>query len=191
LAGIVGGSGGEVAYTPVLDAVLSAWTTPERFANFAQVLDKAAEGDRGRTPHVAFETVWVSDGHPFDHMKARDVLDGVRRSVADVEILRLTDDEGPWQILALPTVHEGVYHLAGGIPTTHPRWQKVVRWVDRARHVSRCFLNHPDFRAFGERLQKYGEVEVVHVTGRSNLDQSSYFRGFRPTVAPCVPAPRT
>lgn len=178
-----------MAYDAVLDAVLSTWTTPARFATFAHVVDRAAESDKGRVPHVAFETVWVSDGHPFDHLKARDVLDGTRRSVGDVELLRLVDDEGPWQIVALPTVHEGVFHLAGGIPTTHSRWQKVVRWVERARDLSRCFLNHRDFRAFGERLQKFGEVEVVHVTGRSSFDQSSYFRGFKPMSGSLRPTP--
>ncbi|MGI5950445.1 MAG: hypothetical protein ACOX61_01160 [Brooklawnia sp.] len=171
-----------MAYVPVLDEVLSAWTTPERFATFAHVVDRATVSNKGKTPHIAFETVWVSNGHPFDYLKASAVLDADRRTVGEVEILRLNDDEGAWQIVALPTEHEGVFHLAGGIPTTHPRWQKLVRWVERARDLSRCFLNHRDFRAIGEQLQEFGEVEVVHVTGRSNVDQSSYFRGF-PTVS--------
>lgn len=178
-----------MVYTQVLDAVLSAWTTPDRFRAFAEVVARAAETDKGRLPHVAFETVWVADGLPFDHMKARDVRDGERRTVGDVEILRLSDEEGPWQIVALPTAHEGVFHLAGGIPTTHPRWQKVIRWVASARDVSRCFLNHADFRAIGESLKGSGEVEVVHVTGRSNRDQSSYFRGFRPAAGSLRPGP--
>lgn len=178
-----------MAYHAVLDAVLSTWTTPARFTTFADVVDRAAESDKGRAPHVALETVWVSDGHPFDHLKARDVLNGTRRSVGPVEILRLDDDEGPWQIVALPTLHEGVFHLAGGIPTTHSRWQKLVRWVERARDLSRCFLNHRDFRAFGDRLQRFGEVEVVHVTGRSSVDQSSYFRGFKPMPGSLRPTP--
>lgn len=177
-----------MAYAQVLDAVLSTWTTA-RFATFAHVVDRAAETDRGRVPHIAFETVWVSDGHPFDHLTARDVLAGKRRSVGDVEILTLSDDDGEWQIVALPTVHVGVFHLAGGIPTTHSRWQKLVRWVERARDVSRCFLDHRDFRAFGQRLEEFGEVEVVTATGRLNRDQSSLFRGFKPMSGSLRPSP--
>lgn len=178
-----------MAYNQVLDAVLSSWTTPDRFRTFADVVERAAETDKGRMPHVACETVWVSDGHPFDHIKAKDVLGGQRREVGEIQILRLSDDDGPWQLVALPTVHEGVFHLAGGIPTTHRRWQKVIRWVAAARDASRCFLNHADFRAFGERLQQYGEVEVVHATGRSHRDQSSHFRGFPPLSGSLRPGP--
>lgn len=167
-----------MAYHQVLDAVLSSWTTPERLRAFADVVERAAETDRGRMPHVACETVWVSDGHPFDHMRAKDVLDGQRREVGDIQILGVSDDDGPWQLVALPTLHEGVFHLAGGIPTTHRRWQKVIRWVAAARDTSRCFLDNADFRAFGERLQQLGEIEVVHATGRSLRDKSSHFRGF-------------
>lgn len=178
-----------MAYVPVLDEVLSAWTTVDRFASFAHVVDKATLSNKNRPPHIAFETVWVSDGHPFDHLSAQAVTDGERRTVGDVHILQLADDEGSWQIVALPTAHDGVFHLAGGIPTTHSRWQKLVRWVERARDISRCFLNHRDFRAVGERLRSLGEVEVVHVTGRSNVDQSSYFRGFKPLAGSLRPAP--
>ncbi len=178
-----------MAYSQGLDAVLSSWTTSTRYRSFADAVERAAEVAKGKAPHVAFETIWVSDGHPFDHLKSRDVRDANRRSVGEVEILRLSDEDGPWQIAALPTAHEGVYHLAGGIPTTHPRWQKVVRWVAGAHHISQCYLNHDDFRAFGERLHEFGEVEVVHVTGRSNVDQSSYFRGFRPIPGTLRPGP--
>lgn len=178
-----------MAYDQVLDAVLSTWTTAARFATFAHVVDQAARSNKGRPPHVAVETVWVSEGHPFDHLHAGMVLAGRRRSVGDVQILTLSDDDGEWQIVALPTGHDGVYHLAGGIPTTNPRWQKLVRWVERARDVSRCFLNHADFRAVGERLQEFGEVEVVTATGRLNRDQSSLFRGFKPMSGSSRPAP--
>jgi len=177
-----------VAYTPILDAVLSTWSTA-RFATFANVMDRASESDKGRAPHVAFETVWVSDGHPFDHLGAAEVLAAERRSVGDVEILKLADDEGPWQVVALPTVHDGVFHLASGVPTTHARWKKVVRWVASARDVSRCFLDHRDFRAFGHQLQQFGEVEVVTATGRSTRDQSSLFRGFPPVTGSLRPRP--
>lgn len=37
-----------MAYDVALDAVLSTWTAPARFATFAHVVDKAAESDKGR-----------------------------------------------------------------------------------------------------------------------------------------------
>lgn len=167
-----------MAYSQVLDSLLEAWTTATRFATFAQLVSRVSELDSGRAPHVAFETVWVGEGHPFDYLKARDVLHGERRIIGPVQVLRVSDDDGLWRIVALPTVHDGVFHLAGGIPTTHGRWQKLVRWVDRARHISRCYLNHSDFANIAIALQEFGKVEVVHASGRSNRDGSSTTRGF-------------
>lgn len=160
------------------DAVLAALTRDGRYHGFVDLMAKVEPANGGKPAHATFETVFVTEGHPFDYARPDMLARAERTGLSDIQLLRLASHEGPWSLVALPTRHAGVFHLASGIPTTDRRWQKVSRWLDRASRVSRCFLNHRDFEAIGDRLAKGGEVEVVHAAGRSHRDSSSTNRGF-------------
>ena len=167
----------EVLMSP-LDAVFWAWTRRSHPRDLAAAVNAAIAGSKGKLAQVAFETVFTSQGHPFDYIKPRSTLASDRQSVDGVEFLRLTDVDGRWVLVAFPTRHPGVYHLVSGLPMTHPRWKRVERWISTARNVSRCFLNHDDFASIGDRLSEFGDVEVVKVTARVVKDGSSVNRGF-------------
>jgi hypothetical protein len=158
--------------------VLWSWTANSHPEDLAAAVRAAGELNGGKATQVAFETVFTSEAHPFDHIKPRAVMSTDRQTADGVEFLRLVDAEGPWVLAAFPTRHAGVWHLVSGLPTTHPRWKKAERWIVRARAVSRCFLNHDDFASIGDRLSEFGDVEVVKVSARVVKDGSSVNRGF-------------
>lgn len=162
----------------VFDALLAALIDSRRYLSFVDLMSQAERANDGKPVHATFETVFVADGHPFDYVRPEMLLGSERKELSEIQVLRLASDEGPWRLVALPTAHAGVFHIASGIPTTDRRWQKVGRWLDRSSRISRCFLNHKDFEAIGDGLAQTGQVEVVHAAGRSHRDSSSTNRGF-------------
>lgn len=162
----------------VFEAVLTALTSQGRYTGFVDLMAQVEQANDGKPVHATFETVFVADGHPFDYARPDMLLRSERSAVEGLQVLRLSSDQGPWRLVALPSRHRGVFHVASGIPTTDRRWQKVGRWLDRTSKISRCFLNHRDFESIGDGLASGGPVEVVHAAGRSHRDGSSTNRGF-------------
>lgn len=150
----------------------------------------AIRANGGHGVQLTFETVYTTDGHPFDTLVPHGALSVERRSHGDSELLRISDYEGRWVLLALTTEHEGVYHLVSGLPATHPRSRKVERWVFRSRDVSRCYLSHADFTSIGDRLSEWGDVEVVKLAARVAADGSSVNRGFPSAIGMQRPSHR-
>lgn len=167
-----------MAHGDVFDSAVAAWIESRRPTPFASVFTAAADANRGRKPHLVAETVFVDHGQPLNLIKPINTRANARHSVRGVEVVQLRDAEGAWHILALPTSFDGVFHLVAGVPTTHSRWQKVVRWISSAKDVSRCYLNHTDFANIAIALQEFGKVEVGHASGRDTLDGSSTNRGY-------------
>jgi len=161
-----------------LDAVLWAWTSSRHPKDLAEAVNRAVQSNDGKNVQVAFETVFATSGTPFDHLHPRSMREVERSLVNGVEFLKMTDSDGPWTLASFPTRHQGVYHLVSGLPLTHSRWQRVERWVNNARNISRCYLNHDDFSSIGDRLSEFGDVEVVKLAARVVKDGSSINRGF-------------
>lgn len=169
-----------------LDAVL--WAEGEsRPFQLSDVVARAVKLNGGYAVAVAFETVFTEGTHPFDDLpvKASSIE---RRQHPTLELIRIEDYDGPWILAAMATEHAGVFHIFSGLPRTHPRWQRVERWIKNAREVSRCFLNHADFTAIGDRLSEFGNVEVVRVAARVVADGSSINRGFPPRAGSMRPS---
>src|SRR5664280_632778 len=137
-----------------LDAVLWAWTSSRHPKDLAEAVNRAVQSNDGKNVQVAFETVFATSGTPFDHLHPRSMREVERSLVNGVEFLKMTDSDGPWTLASFPTRHQGVYHLVSGLPLTHSRWQRVERWVNNARNISRCYLNHDDFSSIGDRLSE-------------------------------------
>lgn len=127
---------------------------------------------------VVVETVFTDDSDPLEHLSLAGVAEAKRLVVENGTALRLVDRDGEWLLLSVATRHAGVYHLLSTVPRSDGRWQRVERWVGQARTVSRCYLNHEDFLAVGDRLSEYGPVEIVKVSARMVGDGSSVNRGF-------------
>lgn len=161
-----------------LDQVLWAWADGASKPDLGSALHAAVAANDGRSVQVTFETVFTSVGTPFDHIEPRAMIAAKRSSLNGVELLQLADSDGRWVLAAFPTRHPGVFHLVSGLPMTHHRWKKVERWVNKARPVARCYLDHRDFASIGDRLSEFGDVEVVKVTARVVSDGSSINRGF-------------
>lgn len=101
------------------------------------------------------------------------------QTVGLVSLMRVADERGEFVLGAWPTVHPGVFHLVGSVPTTDARWRKVERWVaGAAPEVVPVFLNHADFTDIGTALSEFGEVEVSRLTARKQADWSSLNRGW-------------
>lgn len=145
---------------------------------------------KGRTnsAHVAVETVFTDEHHPFDGLKLSDV--SIRRHDGpNYVVLELSDSDGTWAAAAFTTEHEGVFHIASGQPRTDKRWDKLERALSGRRSVSRCFLNHADFLAIATDLERFGSIFVSRLTARKTEDHSSISRGFpesRPTPQQAV-----
>jgi len=143
---------------------------------------------KSNSAHVAVETVFTDDEHPFDDF----TLGGVsvrRHDGPNYVVLELSDSDGTWAAGALTTEHHGVFHIVSGQPRTDKRWDKLERALSRRRSVSRCFLNHADFLAIANDLERFGPIHVSRVTGRKTEDHSSISRGFpetRPTPQQAV-----
>lgn len=150
----------------------------------------AITANGGHGVQLTFETVFIADGHPFDVIHPNGMLNVERRVHGDVEVLLVDDAEGRWVLVAMSTVHDGVFHLVSGLPATHSRSKKVERWVARSRDLSRCYLNHDDFTAVGDRLSEWGDVEVVKVAARVAADASSMNRGFPAVMGGLRPSHR-
>jgi hypothetical protein len=160
------------------DALLWASVTGGSFCGLGDAVNQARRDDTLRSVAVTVETVFTESGHPFDLMKPSNMLHIERQSGPGVELLRFLDSEGQWVLAAFTTEHPGVFQLLSSLPTTHPRWKRVERWIGAARGVLRCFLNHQDFESIGNHLARIDEVEVVRMTARVIGDFSSITRGF-------------
>jgi hypothetical protein len=89
------------------------------------------------------------------------------------------DHQGAFVFVALPTLHEGVVQLVGGLPATDDRWKRLRRWVRRrVSALSPVFLNEEDFLSLGDALAEHGSVEASRMTARDLADGSSYTRGW-------------
>lgn len=168
----------EMAAVSPFDALLWASVTDGRFRGLGDTVERARRDDTPRSVAVTVETVFTETGHPFDLMKPSNMLNMERQSGHGVELIRFLDLEGQWVLAAFTTEYPGVYQLISSLPTTHPRWKRVERWIGAARGVLRCFLNHQDFEGIGNRLAAIDEVEVVRMTARVIGDFSSITRGF-------------
>jgi hypothetical protein len=143
-----------------------------------QAMRDATRLNDDRPVQVTVETVFTSGKNPLAELSPSGSIESEFIGRTDASFLRLTDAEGPWILASLPTRHPDVFHIVSGVPRTHGRWAKVERWMARARDVSRCFLNHRDFVAIGDRLNEFGAVEVIKVAARMVKDDSSVNRGF-------------
>lgn len=146
-----------------------------------------AKGD-GNSAHVAVETVFTDDAHPFDDLTLGKVAVG-RLDGPNYVVLELSDSDGTWAVAAFTTEHEGVFHIASGQPRTDKRWDKLERALSGQPSVSRCFLNHADFLAIATDLEQSAPISVSRVTARKTEDHSSISRGFpesRPTPQQAV-----
>jgi len=143
-----------------------------------QAVSRAARLQNDRQPHVTVETVFTEDEHPFDLLTDAVTYGVPRWSGFGIDLLRFADDDGSWTLAAIGTPEPGVFHLVGGIPISHRRWNKVERWIGSTHGISRCFLNHSDFEDVGNRLSSRGDVEVGRWTARLVHDRSSLSRGF-------------
>jgi len=159
------------------DLALWAWADAEVPQSLTSVI-AAAAAQGGGPSQITFETVFTEGANPIEAIRPRGVMEAARETATSVELLRLEDQDGPWLLAALSTPHVGVYHLLSSMPSTHPRWQRVDRWVNASRNVSRCFLNHRDFKSIGDGLTEFGDVEVGRWTARDVNDASSVSRGF-------------
>lgn len=173
--------GGDVAesFASPFDAVLWERADSDQPIVLADARRSAIARNHGKDVQVSFDTVFTSGAHPFETLAPQGMSAWRRRERADgVELLQLEDADGRWVLAAFATAFPGVFHLVSGLPTTHPRSQKVDRWVARAHDVSRCYLDHDDFMAIGDRLSEWGDVEVVKLAARVVKDGSSINRGF-------------
>jgi hypothetical protein len=101
------------------------------------------------------------------------------RSSAGLTMIRVEEGDEAWLLLVLPTVHEGVFHLAGALPHTDDRWQSLRRWVGRsAGRIIPVTLNERDFDAIAAGLGDVDRVEVSRLAARVLRDGSSYNRGW-------------
>lgn len=142
----------------------------------------------GNSSHVAVETVFTSDTHPFDGLKMSSSSIALE-SGPGYQAMRITDSGGTWAAVALETGHEGVYHVVSGQPRTDKRWAKLERALMASRSVSRCFLNHRDFLSIATGLSQSDRVVVSRATARKFEDRSSISRGFsesRPTPSEAI-----
>lgn len=127
---------------------------------------------------IAVETLFTDGEDPLQAVAPRGMRSVRSVSAGSFSALRLLDGDGEWLLISVATASPGVYHLMSAVPRTDPRWQRVERWVNGARVLSRCFLNHRDFAAIGDRLSEFARVEVVKVAARMVKDGSSINRGF-------------
>lgn len=127
---------------------------------------------------IAAETLFTDGDDPLQAIVPRGMSSVRSASAGRFSALRLMDSDGEWLLVSVATASPGIYHLVSAVPRTDSRWQRVERWVNGARALSRCFLNHRDFAAIGDRLSEFGRVEVVKVSARMVKDGSSINRGF-------------
>jgi hypothetical protein len=103
----------------------------------------------------------------------------VRSGEGQTTMIRVEDGDRSWLLLVLPTVYEGVLHLAGALPHTDDRWQALHRWVGRAAgRIMPVTLNERDFDAIASGLGDVDRVEVSRLAARVLRDGSSYSRGW-------------
>lgn len=145
--------------------------------DFAALISKFAPTGEPRI-QLAVETLFTDGEDPIDAIKPRGMSSARHAQAGEYSAIRLADDNGEWLLMSIAAPFSGVYHLLSAVPRTDSRWQRVERWVSGARNVSRCFLNHKDFAAIGDRLAELGRVEVVKVAARMIKDGSSINRGF-------------
>lgn len=161
--------------TTVFDSVIWSGAKTGRLGGLVEAVWRSEQIERDRSTQITVDTVFTDSGHPFDLVEPKNLQSLERISLATADLLQLEDDDGLWVLSAWATGHEGVFHLVSSVPTTHPRWERVERWIGAARGVMRCFLNHVDFEGIGDAL---GEVEVGRMTARTVFDGSSISRGW-------------
>jgi hypothetical protein len=172
---------------PLLDSAL--WSC-QALNDLKGLGDAVRVAESAETVSVVVETVITDDADPFDALATRipSVLVDVRRG-SSVGLMRIYDDRGSFVLMSWPTAYQGVFHLAGSIPTTDPRWRKVERWIASAPAISPVFLNHDDFLDVGLALSEFGDVEVSRLTARKRVDRSSLNRGWQARQGSLRPSP--
>ena len=150
-----------------------------RVLTLSELYVRACAINGSRNTVATFETVFTSEGHPFDNIRPKGVSSIERLEAGPNVFLRLRDEEGAWVVGAFPTQHSGVFELASGLPATHRQWRNVSNWVAASPTVSRCYLDHEDFSAIGDRLSEFGDVEVVRMSARKLEDGSAFNRSFK------------
>lgn len=170
------------------DAIIWAAALDDNLGGLVEAVWRSEQASADHPGQLTVDTVFTAQGHPFDLIALRGMRAAERVSRRSAELLRLEDEEGLWVLAAWPSSHDGVYHLVSSVPTTHPRWDRVERWIGSARGVMRCFLNHEDFLAIGNALAECGDVEVGRMTARAVLDGSSISRGWPSVVGSLRPS---
>jgi len=166
-----------MAELAALDAAMSSQN--DRPEGLSELYAQACAVSGSRNTVATFETVFTSEGHPFDSIRPRGVASVERVESGPNVFLHLRDHEGQWVVGAFPTQFPGVFELASGLPATHRQWRNVSNWVAASSTVSRCYLDHDDFSAIGDRLSEFGDVEVVRMSARKLEDGSAVNRSFK------------
>jgi hypothetical protein len=171
-----------------LDAMI--WARTANDPSTFDLADIVWEARKSGPAQVAVETVLVEEGNPLDWVGPRAAGIVETRSLNGMTFRLILDKYGPFVLGAVPTRHEGIFHLIGSVPTTDPRWRKVERWIGRASPaVAPCFLDHSEFAAIGTALEDLGCVEVSRITARRLGDQSSLNRGWKERDGSPRPSP--
>ncbi|NUT51676.1 MAG: hypothetical protein HOV94_30925 [Saccharothrix sp.] len=140
--------------------------------------------------HLTFETVITEGDSPLESIRPPALALASELDSSMVQYLIVPHARGDFLLAAWPTEHEGVYHLVSSVPHTDPRWQKVERWVGRARPtVVPCCLNHADFVDIGRALADAGDAEVVRLTARNLVEELSLHRGWKSRSGNLRPSP--
>lgn len=119
---------------------------------------------------IVIETVIVADGvNPLDLLAHGDLLHIGHRS-----LLRVSDADGDYVLVADPAGPDGIFHIIGSVPSSDARWKRVERRIKgSAPHLLPCFLNHDDFSDVGTALTEFGTVEVRALSARHRRDLKS------------------
>lgn len=176
----------ESALMTNLDAAL--WAHPE-LNELRSLGDAVRLSQSSEQTAIAVETVITDGVEVFDALGPRASLSEVRRG-SGLGLMRVWDERGEFVLMSWPTAYPGVFHLAGSLPTTDPRWRKVERWVSAASPaLTPVFLNHTDFLDVGTALSEFGDVEVNRLTARKREDLSSLTRGWQARSHTLRPSP--
>jgi len=174
------------AQLTALDSIL--WGRAEQ-GNVSPLRSLITIANRTGQAHLTAETVIVDEDRSLIDLVPTELRPEIQRFGVG-ELGLINDEQGRFVIGMYPTAYDGVFHLAGSIPTTDPRWQKVERWIGRgAPRFAACFLNHADFAEIGIALSSLGDVEVSRLTARRHSDLSSLTRGWQERDSALRPSP--
>jgi hypothetical protein len=126
--------------------------------------------------HLTFETV-MCEADPVAALLPREnqffSLTG-----GEHQLIKIPDADGDFVIAFWRTSHQGIFHIAGSIPTSDRRWNRVNRWIQRAPEIMRCYLDEGSFRDLASKMSSLGRPEVRKMTAWQQSDSSSLNRSW-------------